>query len=323
MRYRAYHPVKYLRCFNRACFIYLDQVLNYLDQDAVAKIIFIRPIDSPMLQECLKRVADLGIPYQADYDDLIFDTNDKLCFAQSSVLKKTSLGHHDHVLYQRALKRFTNVSCSTQHLAKAIQAVHPSAKVTLYRNLLPPEAGNLSPTFQRPEKTLSVYYLSGTLTHQKDFADVIPAVQQWLAVSPYHQLILVGAINIPKGLNKAQVKKIDHRHYLSLAQVFDNALAAIAPLQDTAFNQCKSAIKFLETAHLGIPVICSPYGEYADINSRQGPLLASSTTQWFKLLMRLTTDVDFWQQEAQRQKQGALSYGNTLETNPFILENHD
>lgn len=53
-------------------------------------------------------------------------------------------------------------------------------------------------------------------------------------------------------------------NYASVYTVLD---AAIAPLEDHRFNQCKSELKFVEAAAFGVPLICSDVGAYSHLNS--------------------------------------------------------
>jgi hypothetical protein len=68
----------------------------------------------------------------------------------------------------------------------------------------------------------------------------------------------------------------------------------IAPLADTAFNRCKSAIKTLDYAAMGLPVLasdCEAYrGTLAD--GPGGWLLPDDEDAWFVALARLVRDAN-------------------------------
>jgi hypothetical protein len=65
----------------------------------------------------------------------------------------------------------------------------------------------------------------------------------------------------------------------------------IAPLLDNEFNRCKSPIKFLEYATLGVPVICSQVTPYSEvITDGENGLLANNPDQWDEKINLLISD---------------------------------
>lgn len=67
----------------------------------------------------------------------------------------------------------------------------------------------------------------------------------------------------------------------------------IAPLADTRFNQCKSAIKFYEAAALGVPTLAQNTGPYAaEIIDGDNGLLFSTPEEFTSKLERLVKDAD-------------------------------
>jgi glycosyltransferase involved in cell wall biosynthesis len=67
---------------------------------------------------------------------------------------------------------------------------------------------------------------------------------------------------------------------------------AVSPLIDSPFNRCKSAIKLLDYAALGLPVIASAHAEYdATFGVGTGvQLVANSPEAWVEALSRLIVD---------------------------------
>jgi hypothetical protein len=66
----------------------------------------------------------------------------------------------------------------------------------------------------------------------------------------------------------------------------------IAPLADTAFNRCKSSIKTLDYAAMGLPVLASDREAYrgSPADSVGGTLLPDDPDAWFVALSRLARD---------------------------------
>jgi glycosyltransferase involved in cell wall biosynthesis len=63
----------------------------------------------------------------------------------------------------------------------------------------------------------------------------------------------------------------------------------LVPLQDTAFNRAKSALKALEFAAAGVPVIASPLPEFRDLQQRGLPILLAGPRRrdWTAAINRL------------------------------------
>ena len=68
----------------------------------------------------------------------------------------------------------------------------------------------------------------------------------------------------------------------------------LAPLADTAFNRCKSAIKTLDYAALGLAVVASDVAAYRGslADGPGGMLAANRPDAWFAALSRLVRDAE-------------------------------
>ena len=67
---------------------------------------------------------------------------------------------------------------------------------------------------------------------------------------------------------------------------------AVIPVGDTAFDRCKSAIKFFDHALAGVPVVCADRPPYSDAvrNAETGLLVADEPDGWAVALRRLLLD---------------------------------
>jgi hypothetical protein len=89
----------------------------------------------------------------------------------------------------------------------------------------------------------------------------------------------------------------------------------IAPLKDNTFNKCKSNIKFIETAALGIPAICqnlTPYKPYTD-------LLFNKENDLQDQIDSLLSNEEKYL-EVVRANKDILDNGNTIAPNGYWLE---
>lgn len=77
---------------------------------------------------------------------------------------------------------------------------------------------------------------------------------------------------------------------------------ALAPLRPARFNRSKSALKYLEAAARGIPVVASKYGPYVNtVKHEETGFLVSSSDEWIEAIRVLVQD------EGLRAKMGAAA----------------
>jgi glycosyltransferase involved in cell wall biosynthesis len=67
----------------------------------------------------------------------------------------------------------------------------------------------------------------------------------------------------------------------------------LAPLEDSPFNRCKSALKILEAGFFGIPTVCSDFPDARRFVGA-GAHIASSSEEWRLYLEKLLFDEEFY-----------------------------
>jgi len=161
-------------------------------------------------------------------------------------------------------------------------------------------------------------YASGSLTHQRDFMDVAPAVARILRERSDVRLVLFRNADCGTTLDvrefAALAESADSIEWRELVPVraLPNELARfdinLAPLEvDNVFCESKSELKYTEAALVGVPTIASPTGPYrhATHGGKTG-LLASSGDEWYEALSRLLDD------PALRAELGAAAFRDAL-----------
>jgi O-antigen biosynthesis protein len=140
----------------------------------------------------------------------------------------------------------------------------------------------------------------GSPTHGQDLALVLPVFKQ-LAKTHDVALHIVGVDNTSHtGCFRIRPPVRQYDLFVpwlrSIIGYFD---IAIAPLVDTPFNRRKSALKFMEYAACGIPVVASRVPPYST-TVREGvdALLADDAESWTEQLARLAQDADLRQRLA-------------------------
>jgi glycosyltransferase involved in cell wall biosynthesis len=138
----------------------------------------------------------------------------------------------------------------------------------------------------------------GTATHDADFAIVEGALARLASVFAEHVSVeLLGVSSrrdLPSWVNRigmpvhATASYPGFVHWIT-QQHWD---IGIAPLADTPFNRCKSAVKTLDYAALGLPVLASNRAAYRGTlaDGPAGRLLPDDENAWFVALARLVRD---------------------------------
>lgn len=221
-------------------------------------VVFHRPRDSWQLHALISWLGGRGSRLVADFDDLVFDpaqavhspgvVNGLVSLADTQVLFKRHL---------QALRRFDCVTVSTEPLADHVRRllglkvqviVVPNALHWSWRRIPAPDAV-CGPS--------SVGYLPGTRSHDRDFASVAPGLQRVLARHPKARLSITGPLEFSLPDCSAQVQHRPRVPFERYHEEFRGLHLNIAPLENSPFNECKSAIKVMEAAWWGIPTLCS------------------------------------------------------------------
>jgi glycosyltransferase involved in cell wall biosynthesis len=139
----------------------------------------------------------------------------------------------------------------------------------------------------------------GTATHDADFAMIEPALRRVLDIFGRHVSIdiigISGRSDLPDWVNRIPLSVHATQSYPGFVNWITQHHwdIGIAPLVDTPFNQCKSSLKTLDYAALGLPVLASDVAAYrgSPTDGPAGWLLPDNPDAWFLALCRLVRDV--------------------------------
>jgi glycosyltransferase involved in cell wall biosynthesis len=143
-----------------------------------------------------------------------------------------------------------------------------------------------------PETTIA--YLSGTPTHDRDFAEAAEAVHATLAERPSARLLVVGYLQLDRRFDEvsAQIDRLPFQPRQRLPGILARADVNIAPLEPgNPFAEAKSCLKYFEAGLVATPTIASPVSDFARaIGDGDTGLLASGPAAWRRALERLLDD---------------------------------
>lgn len=167
----------------------------------------------------------------------------------------------------------------------------------------------------RDASKVRIGYFSGSITHNDDFAHVLPAVVKLMEEYPQVELHIAGELSLPPDLErfKDRVVAAPFMPWERLPRLIASVDINIAPLIDNVFNRAKSENKWLEAALVKVPTVASDIGAFADVveNGVTG-VLCDSPEQWYLSLKMLVEDV------ALRKKIGLAAYDDCISSRTTV-----
>ena len=266
--------------------------------------IFYRVPATPEIIDAIRYARSIGKPTFYDIDDLIF-SSDHYPESYESYLNLISWDEYCGLVGGTELFRLAMRECdfgiaSTAPLAKHMKAEVLSGDVIVVPNSLGPSHSRKSLARDgngSPKRTVEIFYGSGTLAHKQDFETFAGEVlAPLLDKHPHACLTLIGKFSSLAVLSSfgSRVRRLttnwNFEQYLRQLQ---NADISIAVLTASTFNDCKSEIKWLEAALLGIPSVLSRTETHRlTVENGKTGFLCTSNEEWMAALDRLISNAD-------------------------------
>lgn len=188
----------------------------------------------------------------------------------------------------------------------------PHGRVAVLPNYVPAEYLSFD---QDAHEGIYVGWSGSIETHPDDLQVTGRGVASAIAKTGAQMAVVGNAFGVAKAL---QLPKVVACGWLPLAQ-YPLALAqfdvGIVPLERSRFNECKSWLKGLEMAAVGVPFVATATGEYRRLAELGAGMLADKPNQWEGCIKRLVTDAGFRQEQAERGRAVAstLTYAGNCE----------
>lgn len=268
--------------------------------DAFDAVIFYRVTATPGVVEAIDATRAAGKPSFYEIDDLMFDAT-RFPDSFESYGGQITRALYATLIIAPAELRAAMALCdfgiaSTPALGREMAGVLGEGRVLVHHNALhdPHEALLRLKPAPSTGSRIKIFYGSGTQAHNEDFeALAAPALLRVLQEQPQVDLVILGYLTLPPGFApfKARITRIDPIWDITLYwQVMATADINIAVLKPGLIADCKSEIKWLEAALVGIPSIVTPTETYRGVieEGRTG-LFAIDPEQWHAALTRLVT----------------------------------
>lgn len=267
-------------------------------------------------------------PVVFDVDDLIFEPEQAAFLAPVAAMSDDDRWATKHGLWRtrQAMRLCDAVCVPTEPLGEAARTVRervwvsPNA-VSQAMQQAADEALAARAT-RPPSELLTLAYLSGTPTHDRDVGSIAPALRWALETYPQVRLLLVGPLARPPELGEfgERVQHLDLQPWSDLPGLLAGVSINLAPLEvANPFTEAKSCLKYLEAGLLGVPTIASPRHDFARvIRHGDNGLLADAPAGWQDALRELIEGPVVRARLGQRAREDVLARHTTAARGPLL-----
>lgn len=154
-------------------------------------------------------------------------------------------------------------------------------------------------------------YLSGTPSHDKDFATIVPPLRRLLETHSEARLVLAGPLDVGEAFSGLEeridrVPFTDRKEYFRTVSRMDINLA---PLEiGNPFCESKSELKFFEAGLLSVPTVAAATQSFREaISDGIDGMTAATGDEWEEKLGRLLQDAGLRRSLGERARETALS----------------
>jgi glycosyltransferase involved in cell wall biosynthesis len=220
-------------------------------------ILWVQLVTAPLLIEIVRKAKEHGIK-------VVYDIDDRL---DAIPLENPAISVYGTQEKQAEIREMIEladlVTVSTVPLGDSILERHPEKWVKILPNMV---MANVAPRRHPPDSRFVRILWAGSPTHKRDLAIVAPALRNILQRHAGKVRFTCFGERIPDELSGCY-DWIDIQDPVDFEAYHDKLASiaadfAIAPLEKNPFNTSKSAIKALEYASAGYPMLLSPVGEY-------------------------------------------------------------
>lgn len=274
-------------------FIYGKEIMPLLDtenmiNDHIFDVIVIQRVN-PYSTKLLKKAKKHNIKVIYETDDDFLDIN------PSNPSYTYILEHFDKIL--KLVKNADQITVSTNELKNRLNKLNIN-NVEIIKNYLVNDSLPIKPFEFRGNNIIKIGYF-GTLTHQGDLDlvhNVILRLKENFSKKGVQVIFEIAGVAMVNDSDWINVVKLPY--YPMSANTFYDWLSknsdwdiGIIPLLNTEFNKCKSELKYIEFAALGIPVIASDINVYSEsIQNGVNGYLAGNEDEWVDKLSILIED---------------------------------
>lgn len=164
-------------------------------------------------------------------------------------------------------------------------------------------------------------YFSGSPSHNRDFALVVPALEELLEEDDRLGVVVVGYIEAGPRLERfgSRVQRFPFQDFVNLQRLVGSVEYNLMPLQFNAFTNCKSELKYFEAAAVGTQSIASPGDVYARTIRHGDNGYLARAHEWRAVIREALDDIDGYEQMAERSHADARRKYSWTVQRPLVI----
>ncbi len=247
----------------------LNEIISYVDV-----FVAVRCEWDFELGDLIAKAKENGSKIVYDVDDLIYHPKYMPIVIKTLRLKKGEqwdcwfgLTQRNHMIAQMCDSFITTNGYLADYLKKDYEK--PVYVIKNYLNWIQEEVSkDLLEQKQtlEPEKPFIIGYFSGSPTHVEDLMVVMPEVETFLNRHEDAKLRIVGYMQLPEEyqylVDAGRIEYVKFQTFVGLQAEQAKVDLNIVPLVNNEFSNCKSELKYFETAIVGVPTCATPTYAY-------------------------------------------------------------
>lgn len=321
-RYRTEHVAEELRLhgFTASTTVQDNPFLSsYADRFSI--FVFHRVLFTPSVAKLIERIKAAGKEVIFETDDLVYDPEFLRHMDYFNTMNALERKLYEHgvggeILADPYVKVATT---STGYLADKLR--ERGKQVFVVRNKMSQEdveyAASILEETKEESSVVRVAYLSGTPSHNKDFATITEALVRLFETYPEMRLVLAGPLDTESALGKFEdrIERVlfaPRKEYWRTVASMDINLA---PLEiGNPFCESKSELKWFEAGLLGVPTVAAATRTFQEaITEGVDGSTATMTEEWIEKVGRLIADTDLRRQMGREARKTILAKYATMD----------
>lgn len=280
-----------------------EQIIRLLPQSDL--VVIVRVKWSDVVDKIIYSAHSIGKTVIFDCDDLVFDM-DYLPLMINSIGLDIRQKDNAEILYSYWFSYFSRLFFTAQKCDAFISTNdflrrkfedkfgRPCFSI---RNSLNQEQIDISEELTQCKEKHPLYqsftigYFSGSPSHAQDFCVIAPEIARFLSENENSKLLVVGFMDFPSYLQPFLEKKRIEFHplvdFLELERLIAGVHVNVVPLVENDFTNCKSELKYFESAIVDTITMASPSYTYSRAIKDGETGFLCKPGQWYTQLNRI------------------------------------
>lgn len=295
----------------------ISELYNYIRK--IDLIILVRTSWTVDVESLIFEFKKLGKKIMYDIDDLIISEEHIRNIVKNDYQAKDN--NHISILFGVAMRKIWLMRLAdyfispNEYLSSKIQSSYQKPTYLIYNSLNSTQVEYsdyiLKQEEKKSSKTKYLAYFSGSSSHNADFASIKQVLLRILKERANVHLLIGGFLELDESFNEFsdRIIRLPFTNFVSQLEYINQCYINLIPLEDNEFNDCKSELKYFESAILKKPSIASPRYPFRKIKERNPDniLLSHSKTDWYQNIRLLLDNEEAYRRISNQAYEDAIN----------------